>query len=50
MAEREKLEAQARRELEQLKVGLETKVQSERRKLQEEREDKQVTTDDDDQI
>lgn len=40
MAERNRLEAQKERELEELKVELDTELQSERRNLQERREDK----------
>lgn len=50
-AERGRLEAQKGREMEQLKVELDTELQTERRNLQEEREDtlvsvKQVTAND----
>lgn len=43
VAERNRLEAQNGREMEQLKVELDMELQLERRKLQEEREDKLIS-------
>lgn len=43
VAERNRLEAQNGREMEQLKVELDMELQSERRKLQEEREDRLIS-------